>query len=129
MKYNLLFIFVLSFVACSNKQTQPPEAIINVYLQDDVMPDTTSDIMFLQTFPHVNKVEFVSKEEAKKAYMEDGNQDWSEVLDRNPLPQSYSITVDARVYTKEEFEDMRSYVMKRIPYVTDVTYPQALFDE
>lgn len=128
MKYLLLFIFVLSFVACSNKQTQPPEAIINVYLQDDVIPDTTSDIRFLQTFTHVSKVEFVSKEEAKEAYMADGNQDWSKVIDHNPLPQSYSITIDPREYTREEVEDMKAYILKRIPYCTDVAYPSALFE-
>src|SRR5919112_5637044 len=50
--------------------------------------DSLALVQFIASRPYVKEYTFVTKEMAKQQYLKDGNQDWTGVLDENPLPNS-----------------------------------------
>ena len=63
---------------------------IRAYLRGDLNPKDSVALMdYITNKPYVKSIHYVSKEEGKKIYMSDGeNEDWSKVLDENPLPNA-----------------------------------------
>jgi cell division protein FtsX len=129
MKYLFLFSIAVMMAACHTKEKTIPALTVIIYLEDGAAIDTTRDKRFLERFTHVLKVDFVSKEKAKQVYLEDGNKDWSEVLDGNPLPNAYHVTVNAEEYTLAKLELMKEEIRKRIPYCSDIDYPRSLINK
>ena len=127
-KYLLLFILIFIFTSCTRPQKTKNIATLHVYLSDGAI-DTTNDMMFLERFSYVTDVKFVSKERANEIYTKENNQDWSEVLDTNPLPSSYEVMLDAEKYNITEIEKVISEIRERIPYCTDVSFPRSAFQK
>ena len=62
---------------------------VRAYLRGDLNPKDSVALMdYITTKPYVKSIQYVSKEEGKKIYMEEENEDWSKVLDENPLPNA-----------------------------------------
>jgi cell division transport system permease protein len=102
----------------------------NVEVRTYLLPNMNkSDSANLQQFiegrPFVKSVRYVSKEQAKKLYLEDGNEDWVGVLDANPLPDAYFFTVKKSYVNKDSLESIKKQIQAQT-YVSDVQYPAEL---
>jgi cell division transport system permease protein len=102
----------------------------NVEVRTYLLPNMNkSDSANLQQFiegrPFVKSVRYVSKEQAKKLYLEDGNEDWVGVLDANPLPDAYFFTVKKSYVNKDSLESIKKQIQVQT-YVSDVQYPAEL---
>ena len=74
---------------------EPDTILISIYLRDHSKDSTAiaADLDFIRSYPEVLTTSYVSKEEAKKQFMEYEKKDFSEVLDENPLPSSIEVAV------------------------------------
>lgn len=82
---------------------------------------------FIEARPYVKSSKYVSKDEAKKKYLEDGNEDWVGVLDANPLPDAYYFTVK-RAYVNKDSMQVIKKELESQTYVSDVQYPSEVVD-
>src|SRR5436190_15591500 len=65
-----------------------------VSLRGDVNSKDSAALMsYVSAKPYVKSIEFVSKDEAKKRFIGDGNGSWDKILDYNPLPNSINFKV------------------------------------
>src|SRR5689334_5801793 len=63
-------------------------------LRGDLTPSDSAALMqYVSAKPYVRQIEFVTKEEAKKRFLGDGNETWDKVLDYNPLSNSINFKV------------------------------------
>src|SRR5215212_1762750 len=54
---------------------------VRVYLRENITSKDSADLVqYVTSQPYVKRYEFVTKDQAKQKYLEDGNQDWSGVL-------------------------------------------------
>src|SRR5690349_20555389 len=62
---------------------------VRAFLRGDLNPkDSVALMNYIASKPYLKSIKYVSKEEGKKQYLEDGGEDWSKVLDENPLPNA-----------------------------------------
>lgn len=99
---------------------------VRAFLRGDISKkDSTVLMESVANKPYVRSYEFVNKETARKKYLENNNEDWSKVLDYNPLPNSINF------YLKREYVDVDSLQMiandlKQNVYISEVQYPEAV---
>lgn len=102
---------------------------VKVYLANKVSPkDSAALLQFIASRPYVRSYEYVNKDVAKKKYLQDGNEDFSTILDYNPLPDG--------IYFKPKNEYVQSDSLEKISkeikegqstgLVSDVSYPKEL---
>jgi cell division transport system permease protein len=102
---------------------------VRTYLRGDLNPKDSAALMqHISSQPYVKSVEFVTKEMAKKQYMEDEKEDWNKVLDANPLPNSINFKVKKEFLTTEALKTIKASLEQQT-YVNDVQYPEALVDK
>ena len=63
------------------------------------------------------------KKKQKKKYIDAGNDDWSKVLDENPLPDSYDVIIDTDKISEDDYDNFKSDVMKNIKNCSQVATP------
>jgi cell division transport system permease protein len=101
---------------------------VSVYLRGDLNPkDSAALVQYIASKPYVREYTYVTKEMAKRKYMDDGNEDWDKILTENPLPNS----IDFKL--KQSYVDVDSLAqikadLEQQTYVSDVKYQQALID-
>lgn len=99
---------------------------VRVYLLPNINPkDSTSLSNYIASKHYVKSMHYVSKNEAQKIYIQDGGEDWSKVLNENPLPDAIFfklkpgyVQLDTLAAIQKDLENQT--------YVTDVKYPEAL---
>ncbi|MBC7948260.1 MAG: hypothetical protein H7Y42_10305 [Chitinophagaceae bacterium] len=102
---------------------------IGVYLRGDLNPkDSVALMQYIAAKPYVKSMEYVTKEAGKERYMKEENEDWTRVLDANPLPNAIFFLV------KKEYAEVDSLTniqtdLEQQTYVTDVKYPKALISK
>ncbi len=89
----------------------------------------SKDSAILITIPGILSASFISKEHAKKKYLTDGNNDWSKVLDENPLPNAIEVTLENKNWTKESLDKLESTIKEKIAIASDFVYPGLLFEK
>ena len=99
---------------------------VRTYLLGDLHPkDSTALMDYISSKPYVKKINYVTKEEGKKIYMDDGNEDWGKVLDANPLPNAIYFKVKNQYLNTDSLKNIKADLTQQT-YVTDVEYPEAL---
>ncbi len=99
---------------------------MNVYIRENVSPkDSATLVNYIATQPYVKSYEYVTKDEAKQKYLQDGNKDWGELLDRNPLPASIDFKVNKAYASTDSLSVVKATLLQNIA-VSDVQYPQSL---
>jgi len=102
---------------------------VKVYLANKVAPkDSAALVQFIASRPYIRSYEYVNKDMAKKKYLQEGNEDFSTILDYNPLPDG--------IYFKPKNEYVQSDSLEKISkelkegqntgLVSDVSYPREL---
>ena len=99
---------------------------VRAYLRGDMNPqDSTALMNYISAKPYVKTIDYVTKEEGKKRYMDEENEDWSRVLDANPLPNGIFFLVKKEYVHVDSLSKIRSDLEQQT-YISDVQYPEAL---
>jgi len=99
---------------------------VRVYVRENVSAkDSTDLVQYINTRPYVKSSEYVTKDLAKKKYLEDGNSDWVGVLQNNPLPASINFKVRSQYAVTDSLQKIQADLTQNIA-VSDVQYPQSL---
>jgi cell division transport system permease protein len=80
---------------------------------------------YISAKPYVKSIEYISKEEGKKKYMEEESEDWSKVLDENPLPNAIYFRIKKDYVNIDTLNNIKKDLEAQT-YVSDVKYPEAL---
>lgn len=99
---------------------------VRAYLRGDMNPKDSAALMqYISSKPYVKSIEYVTKEEGKKRYMQEENEDWSRVLDANPLPNGIFFHINKQYVQVDSLANIEND-LKQQTYITDVGYPKAL---
>lgn len=99
---------------------------VRVYLRENITAkDSTDLVTYVRAQPYVKSFEFVTKDQAKQKYLEDGNQDWGTVLDNNPLPASINFRIKSNYAQADSLKTIQAALQQNLA-VSDVQYPQSL---
>ena len=121
------------FYVVSTNTTRIIESIrgkveMEAFLQEPVTPQRIGEIeKELNGVMGVERVRFVSKEEAAKFFKEEFGEDVNAVLNFNPLPPSFKITLNAEYRTSQRAE-LLSARIKGIKGVDDVMYRREMLE-
>lgn len=83
---------------------------------------------YIATQSYARQVEYVSKEMAKDRFIKDGNEDWSRVLQYNPLPASIDFKVKSEYVNTDSLTAISRDIQQHI-IVSEVKYPVAVVDK
>ena len=120
----LLIVSSIILVRLSNRfQTSLKEKLnINIFLKDSVSKNTIDNIgKILNSKEYINSVKFIDKNEAAENFIKDTGEDFRKILDYNPLPVSYSITLKEDYVKKESIDKIVSEFSK-INGVDEIVY-------
>lgn len=100
---------------------------ISVYLRT-LNKDTIAQIQqYIKSQPYAKDVQYVNKESAKQIWNKDNNEDWSKMLDFNPLPESIDFYAKAEYVNTDSLAKISSGIMALYgDQVSDPQYPQVL---
>lgn len=101
---------------------------VRAYLRNDVNPkDSTALMQYFAAQPFVKNLEFINKERAKQIFLRDGNKNFDEILEYNPLPSSINfslkkeyVNIDTLKRIEAELEQTQNF------FISDVEYPEQL---
>jgi cell division transport system permease protein len=99
---------------------------VRAYLRGDLNPkDSVALMNYISSKPYVKAIEYVNKEAGKKRYLDDGGEDWSKVLDENPLPNAIYFRIKKQYVQLDTLVNIKKDIEQQT-YVSDVVYPEAL---
>lgn len=90
--------------------------------------DSTALMAYVSGKPYIRNIQFITKEEAKRRYLGDGNESWDKILEENPLPNSINFKVKKEYMNRDSLETIKKDLEQQT-YVSDVKYPEALVDK
>lgn len=101
---------------------------VEVILHDNTKPELIQKMKsVLDAQPFVRKAEIITKEEAAKKFLEEGGEDFSELLDFNPLYSSIILNLHSEYVNKDSLARIKDFVMQS-NIVRDVAYPKVVVD-
>ena len=99
---------------------------VRTYLRGNLNPkDSVALMTYISSKPYVKSMEYVSKEEGKKQYMQEESEDWSKVLDENPLPNAIYFRIKKEYVNIDTLNNIKKDLEAQT-YVSDVKYREAL---
>lgn len=120
----LLMSFSLSLLFISQRLSDNLKNNIEivVFLNEPLIENSVENIkQSLESKTSVAAVKFVSKEDALKDFKRETGEDFSSVLEENPLPQSFVVRFKPEKISSENFETEVASI-KSIPGVAEVLY-------
>jgi len=102
---------------------------VKAYLRGDLKPsDSTALMNYISSQPYVKSIEFVTKEQAHKIYLGDGNDDFGKVLDFNPLPNAIYFKMKQEYLHPDTLKNIKATLQQQT-YISEVEYQQALVEK
>ena len=100
---------------------------ISVYLRT-LNKDTIGQIQqFIASQPFSKDVRYINKAEATKIWNAENNDEWAQILDVNPLPESIDFFARAAYVNKDSLEVIANSINRTFSnQVTDISYPKDL---
>lgn len=100
---------------------------ISAYLRTQ-NKDTIAGIQhYIASQPYAKDVNYVDKETAKQIWNKDNNEDWSKILDYNPLPESIDFYAKAQYVNPDSLAKISAGIMSLYGNdITDLNYQQGL---
>ncbi|HEV2353341.1 MAG TPA: permease-like cell division protein FtsX [Puia sp.] len=99
---------------------------VQVYVHETVSPkDSAALVQYIASQPYTKSYEYMTKEQARKRFISDGNTDFSSVLDKNPLPASVNFKVRSEYANPDSLARITKDLSQNIA-VGDVQYNKAL---
>jgi cell division transport system permease protein len=100
---------------------------ISAYLRTQNQDTITSIQQFIAAQPYAKDVEYINKESAKKIWNKDNNEDWSKILDYNPLPESIDFYALSEYVNTDSLTKISSSLLSVYgDQITDLQYPRVL---
>jgi len=97
---------------------------INIFLKDNLTGNTLSDLKtYFRKSKYTNTVKYISKEEAAKRFINETGQDFRKLLNYNPLPASYLVTLKPSYVEKDSLKKIISNYSK-LTGVDEVVFQQ-----
>jgi cell division transport system permease protein len=125
----LFFLGMLGWIVINaNKlgQTFRENIEVQVYVRENINPkDSAAIIEYVASQPYTKSYEYVSKDLAKKRYLQDGNSDWASVLDKNPLPASINFKIKSDYASVDSLTKIQTDLSQNLS-VSDVHYNKSL---
>jgi len=90
--------------------------------------DSSALMDYVSGKPYIRDIQFITKEEAKRRYLGDGNESWDKILEENPLPNSINFKVKKEYMNRDSLEVIKKDLEQQT-YISDVKYPEALVDK
>jgi len=97
---------------------------INIFLKDNQTKESITNIkkeIKRQVF--VNTVNYVDKEEAAEKFIKETGEDFRRILDYNPLPASYSVTLNEKYVESDSLNEIIP-ILTKINGVDEVVFQQ-----
>lgn len=102
---------------------------MQVYLRNNVTEaDVDSLKSYLNAQPYTRTVEFIDKETAKAKWMQTGETDFTELLDENPLPASFDITLKSQFVEKDTMMAIKADLEAKDVMVQQVKFPNKVVE-
>lgn len=99
---------------------------VRAYLRENVSPrDSTALVYYLSQKPYVKSYTYVTKDMARQRFLADGNNDWKNVLDANPLQASIDFTLKNQYVDSATLANIKKDLEQNVS-VSDVQYPTSL---
>ncbi|HLY68391.1 MAG TPA: permease-like cell division protein FtsX [Puia sp.] len=125
----LFFLGMLGWIVINaNKlgQTFRENIEVQVYVRENISAkDSAAIIQYIASQPYTKSYEYVSKDLAKKRYLQDGNSDWAAVLDKNPLPASVNFKIKSDYASVDSLTKIQTDLSQNLS-VSDVHYNKSL---
>jgi cell division transport system permease protein len=125
----LFFLGMLGWIVINaNKlgQTFRENIEVQVYVRENInAKDSAAIIQYVASQPYTKSYEYVSKDLAKKRYLQDGNSDWAAVLDKNPLPASINFKIKSDYASVDSLTKIQTDLSQNLS-VSDVYYNKSL---
>jgi cell division transport system permease protein len=100
---------------------------ISVYLKTADKNTVNSIQQFIASKPYAKNVEYVSKEKAKAIWNKENNEDWAQILDINPLPESVDFFAKAKYVNTDSLSKITNNIQNQFKNdVADIQYPKSL---
>ena len=95
---------------------------VSLFLNEGVTPETKSNIKdLLENKKWVNKIKFIDKEKAKQVFIKETGEDFGALLEINPLPESFQITLNSQKLSIKDF-DIKIKELNKVDGINDVVY-------
>lgn len=99
---------------------------VQVYVRENVSSkDSAALVQYIASQPYVKSYEYLTKDLAKQRFISDGNKDWGQVLDKNPLPASVNFKIRSEYANPDSLSKIRNDLAQNIA-VSEVQYNQVL---
>jgi len=100
---------------------------ISAYLRTQNQDTITGIQQFIAAQPYAKDVEYINKESAKRIWNKDNNEDWSKILDYNPLPESIDFYARSEYVNTDSLTKISSSLLSVYgDQITDLQYPRVL---
>jgi cell division transport system permease protein len=120
--------FIISAKTSSVVESVRRAVEFEVFLKDSISPEQKTEIEGrISALEEVEKVEYVSKEDAARIFEKEFGENIDAVLDFNPLPPSFKIAVRDEYNTPEKAEALK-IKLSEIEGVDQVTYRKDLLE-
>ncbi len=95
---------------------------VSLFLDDGISQESVASLNeLLHNEKWINKIIFIDKEKAKSIFIKETGEDFGALLEINPLPESFQITLNSQKISFNDF-DKKIKVLKKIDGISDVVY-------
>ncbi len=125
----LLGMFYLVAVQANDALKQIRAQVdVEVFLKDPISKATLVDLQKqIQTFEGIATADYITKDEASEIFEQEFGEDINKVLDFNPLPSSFKITLKESYRTSGRVEQLQKQ-LKALKGVDDVVYRKDMLE-
>lgn len=101
---------------------------VEVILHDNTREENIQKLKaILDNQPFTRKSDIITKEEAAKKFFEEGGEEFTELLDFNPLYASITLNLHSEYVNKDSLAKIKQFAMQS-NVVRDVAYPNTIVD-
>lgn len=106
------------------------EVQVHVYLRNNVAEKEIDSLHdYIASQPYAKSIEYVDKETAKKRWLSQGEADFEELLEENPLPASIDFFARSTYVHKDSLRNIKNDLLSRSMIVQSVNYPASLVEK
>lgn len=100
---------------------------VDVYLKTSNKDSIELVLHYIQQQPYTNNVRYIDKEKAAAMFAKDTDQDWKDILEENPLPESICFDLKKPYLNSDSVKMIEETINTKYGnLITEVSYPKNL---